>query len=1084
MIRKKSKKYLIFISLSALLTLSILAVVASLIISNGGDSGILGTPDNPGDLIVTYNSGQKITTNIVDVTVNTGPVAKLVVTGIAPSISAGATSSVTVGALDAGDNVVTGYTGVIHFTSSDPTATLAADYTFTASDNGTHTFTEGVVLITAGLQTVTATDIAVPTLTGTQANISVIHAPVDHLLVSAIPDPFTSGASANVTIAAKDVFENTVTDYAGKISFASTDPNALLPPDYTFTPTDSGIQTFADGVTLFSVGEQSVTVVDLDDNSVSGTQSGITVIPGGASYFVLAGISSPATVGQTNNITVTAYDAGDNIAVGYNGSIGFTSIDPKAILPPDYKFTAEDKGVHTFPGGVTMMTVGIQALEVKDLAQETLKGGQSEITVVHGPHHHLMVSAIADPLVAGATSDLTVTAQDLGDNVAVDYGGTVAFVSSDPKAILPQQYTFTPQDGGVHTFAGGVKFRTQGEKTVVAIDVNTATITGLQKDITVLPHGPFDHLEVIQPANGVAGENIRVSVKATDIYGNTVTDEEDGSFKVSLTVHTDLADLATSEGTILSGSAVDLKNGVGEADLAYTKAERIFIKAVKSDGNLGSNVISGTLSSTTEVGSTIAPTNGSGRLSLAYVNSSPAATADETWTVSFVSDSVYGIAGSLSGAQGSGEIDDTFSTDNGFITLPETAWSGDFKKDDVFTFVGVRGTIVDPNLPATMALTLNPQSIIANGTSSAALTTLVRDAYDNKVLPTVVDFSIIPTNLGIIDPKQALTSEGSTSTLVTSVSGEQGFATLTASTVGINGATVSSTIPIILFVDPEQDMMVKIEGGPAIFVPAGALPPNTMVDARRPSEVNDPDRLPVEDMREKIDDANLRAEEGTPADIVLLDMEDNVWQFNAWVDGQIYTGDFNDKGVQLHIPYLDDDEDGIVDGTETHAKWLRVFWLNDEKDPVEWELVKSELHDEVKEVWAWVPHFSIYALNETEPEKKVPKNLEYVSVYPNPFVLDGSSELTFINLPQPSDIEFIHIYNVAGELVHEINQGDLSKDFQIIGPRGSGNEYRGYHATWNGKTRNGRKMASGIYIYVIQAKGEDKPKIGKIGVVK
>ena len=41
--------------------------------------------------------------------------------------------------------MVTGYTGTVHFTSTDNTATLPANYTFTAADKGVHTFT-GLVL--------------------------------------------------------------------------------------------------------------------------------------------------------------------------------------------------------------------------------------------------------------------------------------------------------------------------------------------------------------------------------------------------------------------------------------------------------------------------------------------------------------------------------------------------------------------------------------------------------------------------------------------------------------------------------------------------------------------------------------------------------------------------------------------------------------------------------------------------------------------------------------------------------------------------------------------------------------------------
>src|SRR5262249_45376878 len=64
-------------------------------------------------------------------------------------------------AVDSSNQILTGYVGRVHFTSSDAAAILPPDYSFTTGpggDNGVHTFT-GVVLNTAGgSQTITAAD--------------------------------------------------------------------------------------------------------------------------------------------------------------------------------------------------------------------------------------------------------------------------------------------------------------------------------------------------------------------------------------------------------------------------------------------------------------------------------------------------------------------------------------------------------------------------------------------------------------------------------------------------------------------------------------------------------------------------------------------------------------------------------------------------------------------------------------------------------------------------------------------------------------------------------------------------------------
>jgi hypothetical protein len=76
------------------------------------------------------------------------------------TITAGVPFSITVTVQDAYGNTVTGYTGTVHFTTTD-TATgvvLPPDYTFTAADGGTHTFTGGFTLVSPGDQTLTAAD--------------------------------------------------------------------------------------------------------------------------------------------------------------------------------------------------------------------------------------------------------------------------------------------------------------------------------------------------------------------------------------------------------------------------------------------------------------------------------------------------------------------------------------------------------------------------------------------------------------------------------------------------------------------------------------------------------------------------------------------------------------------------------------------------------------------------------------------------------------------------------------------------------------------------------------------------------------
>ncbi|HYL55486.1 MAG TPA: beta-propeller fold lactonase family protein [Gemmatimonadales bacterium] len=87
----------------------------------------------------------------------------LAVLGLPASVPAGITA-LAVTARDASGRTATGYTGTVHFTSTDSLAVLPADYTFVVADAGIHSFT--ATFKTLGAQIVTATDAATRSITG------------------------------------------------------------------------------------------------------------------------------------------------------------------------------------------------------------------------------------------------------------------------------------------------------------------------------------------------------------------------------------------------------------------------------------------------------------------------------------------------------------------------------------------------------------------------------------------------------------------------------------------------------------------------------------------------------------------------------------------------------------------------------------------------------------------------------------------------------------------------------------------------------------------------------------------------------
>ncbi len=241
------------------------------------------------------------------------------------SAAAGAPFSITVAAKDQNGKTVTGYTGTVHFTSTDDLAGLPANYTFTGADQGSRTFS--VTLKTAGSQTVAAKDTATPTIAGS-ASVTVTAAATSRLAFTLFSAQQTVGAGFGLILTAEDRYGNRATSYSGTVHFTTTDGNApngtapVLPPDYTFTGADAGQHTFS-GITLYNAGTATLTATDTAVASITGTSGTITVGPGAASGLAFTTEPAGGTTGAawSTQPVVAVQDAGGNTVIGSTATV-------------------------------------------------------------------------------------------------------------------------------------------------------------------------------------------------------------------------------------------------------------------------------------------------------------------------------------------------------------------------------------------------------------------------------------------------------------------------------------------------------------------------------------------------------------------------------------------------------------------------------------------------------------------------------------------------------------------------------------------------------------------------------------------
>jgi hypothetical protein len=382
--------------------------------------------------------------------------------------TAGTAFTFTVTALDASNRPTTHYTGTAHFTSTDGQAVLPANSMLT---NGTGTFS--ATLKTAGSQTITATDTVTASITGTSNSINVSSAAAATHFSVVAPATATAGTAFNFTVTALDAFNNTATTYTGTAHFTSTDGQAVLPANSMLT---KGTGTFP--ATLKTAGSQTITATDAVTASITGTSNSINVSSAAAATHFSVVAPGVVTIGTAVGFTVTAFDAFNNTATTYTGTVHFTSTDNQAVLPADSTLT---NGVRKFSA---MLTGGRWTITATDTLNASITGTSSPISVVPPPTAtHFSVTAPASA-TAGTAVRFTVTALDAANSQVNGYTGTVHLTSGDPQAMLPANSALANGSGSFLA-----TLNTAGNQTITAVDSETGSVRGTSSSIQVSTSG-------------------------------------------------------------------------------------------------------------------------------------------------------------------------------------------------------------------------------------------------------------------------------------------------------------------------------------------------------------------------------------------------------------------------------------------------------------------------------------------------------------------------------------------------------------------------------------------------------------------
>ena len=448
-------------------------------------------------------------------TVNSGALDHFVFNSVGTPQTAGTAFSITITAKDVNGNTVASYVSTNSLSVSSGTISPTTTTAFTGGSwTGSVTLTQpgtGISISTSGGSG----------RSGTSNSFSVSAGALDHFVFGNIGTQ-TAGTAFSTTITAKDSNGNTVTSYTGTPT--------LSVSTGTINPTVTAA--FSNGVwtgTVTVTGAGSSITITATDGTVTGSSNSFTVNAGAVANVVISPTGSSVAAGSSETYSATASDA-------YNNNWDVTSSTTWSI--------------NSGAGGSWSSNVYTSAIAGSWSVTGTYasKNYTADLTVNPGATTQLVVSS-ATPQVAGAAFSATVTAEDVFNNTATGYSGTVKITSSDSLAVLPTNYVFQESDAGVHSFS--VTLKTAGSQSITATDTTTSLITGSQTGITVIAAGAVSFIVSGFPSSTVAGVAHTVTVTAKDAANNTVTGYS-GTVKIT-----------SSDGkAVLPGNSV-LTSGVG-----------------------------------------------------------------------------------------------------------------------------------------------------------------------------------------------------------------------------------------------------------------------------------------------------------------------------------------------------------------------------------------------------------------------------------------------------------------------------------------------------------------------------------------
>jgi hypothetical protein len=292
------------------------------------------------------------------------------VTSASYSQTAGILFTVTVTANDQFHNVVNDSTTSVIMTSNSPTMLFDA--------NGNGIFGEpgdNVKVLTAGTFNITARDTIAATgvnitatdgaAAGTSPDYSIGAGPLNHYEVASASYSQSAGTPFAVTVTAHDQFHNLVNDNTTSVTVTSGSPTMLFDANgnSTFGEPGDNLKVLTSGtfnITARDTRAATGVTITATGGGVSGTSLSYTISAGALNHYTVSSDDYTQQVTVSFTVTVTAYDAFENLVTADNVTVTMSS-SPSLLI-----FDGNDSGIYGEAGDDTgLLTGGILDIQAK-----------------------------------------------------------------------------------------------------------------------------------------------------------------------------------------------------------------------------------------------------------------------------------------------------------------------------------------------------------------------------------------------------------------------------------------------------------------------------------------------------------------------------------------------------------------------------------------------------------------------------------------------------------------------------------------------------------------------------------------------